>query len=429
MEVSRRKFIGSSTAAVVAAGTLASGKVFGANEKVSVCCIGIHGQGGSHIRDITEQEGGEVVALCDVDKNVLEERSAQLKEKTGKQAKLYGDLREVMEDDSIDAISIATPNHWHSLAAILGCQAGKDVYVEKPISHNIFEGRQLVNAAKKYNRVVQHGTQSRSNPTLMRDIQLMHEGFLGDIYMAKGFTYKTGNRHSIGHAEFKSPPDNLNWDLWQGPAERAKYCDNYVHYNWHWFWQYGNGEFGNQLVHEMDVGVWGLNGGVPIASSSTGGRYIWGDQGVTPNTQVTTFHYANGKTLLMEVRNLGSYKEAGLETTGNTFFGEKGYYVRDHGFFDYDGNPIKVDKELPYSPHKFYNFFKTVKSRNPADNPCDALVGHISAMHCHIGNTAYRLGRNVRFDPETERYIDDPEANETISREYEKGFEVTEITV
>ncbi len=429
MEVTRRKFVGGSAAAVIAAGALPSGKVFGANDKVSVCCIGINGQGASHIRDITQQEGGEVVALCDADKDVLDKRRSQLKEATGKDPKVYTDMRQVMEDDSIDAISIATPNHWHSLAAIWGCQAGKDVYVEKPLSHNIFEGRQLVNAAEKYKRIVQHGTQSRSNPTLMRDIGLLHEGFLGDIYMAKGFTYKTGNRRSIGHADFKKPPENLNWDLWQGPAVRSKYCDNFVHYNWHWFWNYGNGEFGNQLVHEMDIGVWGLNAGVPTSSASTGSRYVWDDQGETPNTQVTTFDYANGKTLLMEVRNLGSYKEAGLETTGNTFFGEKGYYVRGHGFFDYDGKPIKVDKELPHSPHKFYNFFKAIKSRKSEDNPCDAMEGHISSMHCHIGNIAYRLGRTVRFDPEIERFIDDPEANASVSREYQEGFEVTEVTV
>lgn len=429
MEVTRRKFLGSTTTAVLAAGTLASGKVFGANDKVRVCCIGIRGQGNSHIKDITREESGEVVALCDVDKKVLEERRGQLKEATGKDPKIYGDMREVMADDSIDAISIATPNHWHSLAAIWGCQAGKDVYVEKPLSHNIFEGRQLVNAAKKHGRVVQHGTQSRSNPTLMRDIQLMHEGFLGEIYMAKGFTYKTGNRNSIGQSKFENPPEHLDWDLWQGPAQRDKYCSNYVPYNWHWFWKYGNGEFGNQLVHEMDVGVWGLNAGVPISSSSTGGRYIWEDQGETPNTQVTTFNYANGKTLLMEVRNLGSYKEAGLETTGNTFFGEKGYYVRDHGFFDYGGKPIEVEKELPHSPSKFHNFFKTVKSRKSEDNPCNEMAGHISSMHCHIGNIAYRLGRTVRFDPETERFIDDSEANQWVSREYQKGFEVTEVMV
>lgn len=429
MEVSRRKFIGGSTAAVIAAGTLASGKVFGANDKIRVACIGIRGQGSSHIRDISGQEDAEVVALCDVDHKVLEERRAQLKEATGKEAKIYTDMREIMADDSVDAISIATPNHWHSLAAIWGCQAGKDVYVEKPLSHNIFEGRQLVNAARKYGRIVQHGTQSRSNPTLMRDIKLMHDGFLGEIYMAKGFTYKTGNRKSIGHAEFKTPPEHLEWKLWQGPAKEAPYCDNYVHYNWHWFWEYGNGEFGNQLVHEMDVGCWGLNGGVPISSSSTGGRYVWDDQGETPNTQVTTFNYANGKTLLMEVRNLGSYKEAGLETTGNTFFGEKGYYVRDHGFFQYDGTPIEVDAEKPHSPSKFYNFFKAVRSRKEEDIQGNALDGHISSLHCHVGNIAYRLGRTVRFDPETERFVDDAEADAFVSREYSPGFEVTEIVV
>ena len=425
MEVSRRKFLGSSTAAVVAAGTMASGKVFGANDNVRVCCIGIHGQGGSHIRGYTDTEGMEVVALCDVDKEVLENRQKELEEKTQKKAKLYTDLREVMADDSIDAVSIATPNHWHSLAAIWACQAGKDVYVEKPLSHNIYEGRQLVEAAEENGRIVQHGTQSRSSAQWIRDIGLMHEGFIGHIYMAKGFTYKNGNRNSIGHKEPKSPPPNLDWNLWQGPAAEQEYCDNFVHYNWHWFWNYGNGEFGNQLVHQMDVACWGLNAGMPIKIQSTGGRYAWDDQGETPNTHITTFDYEGGQTLLMEVRNIGSYQEAGHLTTGNTFFGEKGYYVQGQGFFEYkERNPIPVEAEVPPQKSKFENFLTAIKSRKVEDVHGDVLAGHISSAHCHLGNTAYRLGRTLHFDPVRERYIGDAEANAMVSRVYRKPFVV-----
>jgi predicted dehydrogenase len=426
MEVSRRKFLGSSTAAVLAAGTLTKGKAFGANDKIGVCVIGCNGRGGSHISGFMGHEGSEVVALCDVDQKVLDDRVAEIKEKTGKTVKTYRDMRDALADDSIDAVSIATPNHWHSLASIWAIRAGKDVYVEKPLSHNVWEGRRLAEEAAKSGRVVQHGTQSRSDRNLMRDIKLIHNGFIGKMYLAKGFTYKTGNRNSIGFAEPKSPPENLDWNLWQGPAQEQQYCDNYVHYNWHWFWRYGNGEFGNQLVHEMDIGVWGVNAGLPVKIQSTGGRYLWDDQGETPNTHITTFDYGNGVTMLMEVRNLGSYKEAGEATTGNTFLCENGYYIRGKGFFDKDHNPIEVKEELPESDGNYGNFIKVVRSRKPEDNPCDALVGHISSAHCHLGNIAYRLQETLRFDPDKERFTNNDEANKHLKPDYRSGFEVPE---
>lgn len=429
MEVTRRKFVGSSAAAVITAGMLSKGKAFGANDKVSVCCIGINGQGGSHIKDVTATEGLEVVALCDADKKVLENRAKELEEATGKKPKTYVDMREVMADDSINAVSIATPNHWHSLAAIWACEAGKDVYVEKPLSHNIWEGRQLVNAAKKHGRIVQHGTQARSSSAWQRDIKLLHDGFMGEVHMAKGYTYKTGNRKSIGFKDFENPPEHLDWALWQGPSQDHPFCKNYVHYNWHWFWEYGNGEFGNQLVHQMDVACWGLNAGMPTRAASMGGRYAWKDQGETPNTQVTTFHYENGKTLLMEVRNLGSYNEAGGANTGNTFFAEKGYYVQDQGFFTYAHEPIAVDVEAPEKRSKFENFLRAVKSRKDEDICGNVLDGHVSSAHCHLGNIAYRLGRTVEFDPKTEDFVNDKEASALISREYRKGFEVPAVSV
>jgi len=427
MEVSRRKFIGSSAAAVLVAGTTARGKVFGAGDRVRICCIGIHGRGGSHINAFCGNEGSQVVALCDVDSKVLERRAEEVKDKTGAQPKIYTDMREVMADDSIDAITIATPNHWHSLAAIWGCKAGKDVYVEKPLSHNVWEGRRLAEAAVKYGRIVQHGTQSRSDAKWMRDIRLMHDGFIGEIHMGKGFTYKSGNRGSIGFAEFKDAPPHLNWTLWQGPAREKPYCDNYVHYNWHWFWEYGNGETGNQLVHQVDVGVWGINSGLPTHVHSAGGRYVNNDQGETPNMQVTTFKYANGRTLLMEVRNAGSYMEEGSLTTGNTFFGAKGYYVQGKGFFDYDHKPIPVDEPEPETAGTFGNFLAAVRSRKPEDVHGNAEEGHISSVHCHLGNISYRLGRSLEFDPKTETFIGDEEANAMLKRDYRPGFEIPEV--
>ena len=436
MDISRRFFLGSSAAAMLSAGIPARGAAFGANDTISVCCVGINGQGGSHIRDISSTEGAEVAALCDVDSQVLERRIAEVQHNTGKRPKGYRDVRDALADDSIDAISIATPNHSHSLIAIWACEAGKDVYVEKPLSHGVWEGRQLVAAAKKYNRVVQHGTQSRSDSRLLRDIRLIHDGFIGKIVHSRGYVYKNGNRHAIGRGKPGDPPGHLDWTLWQGPATDAPYllnadADNgsglQVHYNWHWFWNYGNGEIGNQGVHEMDIACWGHNRGLPVYVQSTGGRYGWDDDGETPNTQATSYRFADGSMMTFEVRNLGSFQEADGGNCGNSFFGENGYYVRKQGFFDYRNEPIPVDVEMPLERDRFARFFDAMRSRKPEDNPAPPEAGHESCVLCHIGNIAYRLGRSLEFDPATEQFAD-AEANRYLKREYRKGFEVPELT-
>jgi len=409
--------------------------VFGANDRIAVCVIGLNGQGGSHIRDITEQNNAEVVALCDVDRRVLERRAAELEKATGKTPVLYRDVRDALADDSIDAVSIATPNHWHSLIAIWACQAGKDVYVEKPLSHNIWEGRQLVAAAEKHGTIVQHGTQSRSDNILIRDIKLMHDGFIGKIVHSRGYVYKNGNRHAIGHGAPGAPPEHLDWQLWQGPAQEAPYMINkdaappsglHVHYNWHWFWEYGNGEIGNQGVHEMDIACWGHNRGLPVYVQSAGGRYAWDDDGETPNTQATAFRFEDGSLLTFEVRNLGSFHEADGGACGNSFFGETGYYVRGKGFFDYQNKPIPVDIPAPDGGGKFERFFTAMRTRNHEDNPAPPQAGHPSCVLCHAGNIAYRMGRSLEFDPTTETFKD-AEANRLLKRSYRKGFEVPKM--
>jgi len=435
MEVSRRRFLGSSAAAVVVAGTMAKGKVFGANDRIGVCCIGVNGQGGSHIKECIGQSGVEVVAVCDVDANVLKSKSMIVKKEQGAEPKQYEDMREVIADDSVDVITIATPNHWHSLAAIWGCEAGKDVYVEKPVSHNIWEGRQLVAAAAKNHVIVQHGTQSRSDPTLLRDMKLMHEGFIGDIVHSRGYVYKNGNRYAIGHGQPADPPDQLNWPLWQGPRKDAPYLEKkegggglQVHYNWHWFWDYGNGEIGNQGVHEMDLACWGHNRGLPIRVMSQGGRYSWDDDGESPNTQATSFIYEDGSMLTFEVRNLGSYGEGGSGSCSNAFFGTKGYYVRGVGFFDYKNNKIEVEGKRPESHGRFGNFFQAVRSRKAEDNFAPPLASHISCAHIHIGNIAYRLQRSLEFDPKAEQFVGDEQANALVKEEYREGFEPPTLT-
>jgi predicted dehydrogenase len=433
MDVSRRKFIGSSAAAVVVAGTMAKGKVFGANERIRVCNIGVRGQGRSHIRACIETEGFEVVGICDVDANVLEDRVKTAGESQGRTPKAFRDVRDVMADDSIDAITCATPNHWHSLIGVWACQAGKDAYIEKPMSHNIWEGRQLAEAAKKYGRIVMHGTQSRSSAQWQRDIKLMHEGFIGPIHMAKGFTYKTGNRRSIGHGKPTAPPAHLDWNLWQGPAQEQDYLEKedgsglQVHYNWHWFWDYGNGETGNQGVHQMDVAVWGMGKGLPVRAQSMGGRYVWGDQGETPNVQTSVLTYADGTVLQFEIRNAGSYQEAGVLTTGNTFLGADGYYVQGKGFFNFKHEPIPVDVPLPEGRSKWENWRRGIYSRKSSDIPCDAMDGHIASAHCHLSNVSFQLQRTLEFDPEKEKFVGDRKANKLLSRNYRKDFKVPKI--
>ncbi len=436
MGISRRKFLGTSAAAVIVAGTRAKGKVFGANDRIRVCVVGFNGQGGSHIDNIMEQPDAEVVALCDVDSRVLARGAAMMKRKQDKTPKTYVDVRDVMADADIDAISTATPNHWHSLITVWACQAGKDVYVEKPLSHSVWEGRQVAAAAEKYGRIVMHGTQSRSNPTLIRDIGLMHKGFIGEIVHSRGYVYKNGNRMAIGHGASADVPDYLNWPLWQGPAQEKPYLVNadastprglLVHYNWHWVWEYGNGEIGNQGVHEMDIACWGHNRGLPVKISSTGGRYKWDDDGETPNTQATQFTYADGSMMTFEVRNLGSFQEADGGDCGNSFFGTEGYYVRGRGFFDYKNKPIQVDEPEPAGLPKFAHFFKAIRSRNPEDVTAPALAGHLSCVHCHIGNIAYRIGHTLDFDPATETFVNNDAANALIKRSYREGFEVPQV--
>ena len=438
MEVSRRKFLGTSAAAVIVAGSMAKGKVFGANDRIRVATIGFNGQGGSHIRNFCERQDTELVALCDVDKSVIERKLAEIKDKYNiTPANTYTDMRDPFANDNVDAVSIATPNHWHSLAAIWACQAGKDVYVEKPLSHNVWEGRQLVQAARKNGRMVQHGTQSRSNAEMMRDIALINKGFLGDICHSRGYVYKNGNRRSIGHGKPATPPANLDWNLWQGPATQSDYMARddgsglFVHYNWHWVWPYGNGEIGNQGVHEMDIAVWTHNRGLPVRVYSSGGRYAWDDDATTPNTQASIFTYADGSMMTFEVRNLGSFPEGGDNDCSNSCFGANGYWVRNKGFFDYKKTPITLEgdnAQTPPTDGPIGNWLNAIRARDEKFLTAGPDIGHISCVHCHIGNIAFRLGRSLEFDPATEKFVNDDEANTMLTREYREPFIVPDLS-
>src|SRR6516225_4192008 len=291
MEMDRREFLKTSGEAMTAgAAALAlGGRVLGANERVRVAICGTRGRGKDHIRGFAKVPGAEIAALCDVDENILGERLKDVEELGFRRPKSYTDIRKLLEDKEIDGISIATPNHWHSLMGIWACQAGKDVYVEKPCSHNTFEGRQLVRAVKKYNRICQHGSQSRSNPGMIEAIRHLSDGTIGDVYLARALCYKW--RPSIGHAPVEPVPAGVNYDLWTGPAPLKPFTRNRFHYNWHWIWDTGNGEVGNQAIHEIDIARRGLGVRFPNRVSAMGGHFMFDDDQQTPNTLNCAFEF------------------------------------------------------------------------------------------------------------------------------------------
>ncbi|MFV2068101.1 MAG: Gfo/Idh/MocA family protein, partial [Pirellulales bacterium] len=293
----RRTFLKRAAAASAAfstftiSGTKSSGRVIGANDTLRIAVAGIHGRGQSHMDAYTSLDHVEVVTLVDPDRSLFDSRSKRIQSRGGKAPKCVQDVREVLDDPRVHAVSIATCNHWHSLMTIWACQAGKDVYVEKPLSHNLSEGRKAVEAARKYERVVQHGTQQRSSEERARQIAAIRSGQYGKLLVAKGYCCKP--RWSIGFKDPEAPPADLDFNLWLGPAPQQPFHRNLVHYNWHWFWDTGNGDTGNQGVHEMDVARWGIEGAtLPQRVWSMGGRYVpdgknGKDQGQTPNMQLS----------------------------------------------------------------------------------------------------------------------------------------------
>lgn len=259
--LNRRDFLGAGAALGGFSLLARPEKVMGANDRVRVAICGLHGRGNDHLKNLSEIQNVQIVALCDIDDNVLRERLAQMENMGLPKPVTYADVRKLLEDKSIDAISIATPNHWHTLIAVWACQAGKDVYVEKPCSHNLWEGKQLVKAAQRYNRVVQHGTQIRSATAVREAMRKIKDGVIGETYMARGLCYKW--RDTIGRAPVQPVPAGVDYDLWMGPAPQHAFTKNRFHYNWHWNWWYGNGDLGNQGVHQLDVARWGMGLGFP----------------------------------------------------------------------------------------------------------------------------------------------------------------------
>jgi predicted dehydrogenase len=408
------------------------------NDTVRVACVGIRGQGNDHIYQYSRMPNVEIAALCDVDESILNQRMQQVEASGKKKPTAYTDVRKLLEDKSVDVISIATPNHWHSLIGIWACQAGKDVYVEKPCSHNIFEGRQLVSAAGKYNRIVQHGTNSRSGVAVREAVAKMREGVIGDVYMARGLCFKW--RDSIGRKPEEPVPAGVHYDLWTGPAPLHAFTRNRFHYNWHWFWDYGNGDIGNQGIHEMDIARWGLGVKYPTRVSAMGGHFMFDDDQQTPNTMVANFEFNEGgkkKSLVFEVRHWMTNHEAGIgqggkrkdpNTVGNIFYGSKGYLAID-GYGQYKtwlGRDQEPGPSRSEGGNNWANFIEAVRSRKQSDLNAPIEEGFLSTVLVHLANISYRLGRTLEFDAERLVCKGDPEATSMFTRLYRAPFVVPE---
>ena len=444
---SRRSFLKKS-AGMAAVSLIGSSTTWaGANERIRIGICGIRGQGRTHI-GVREVEGTfrivewggyssientQVATICDVDERELAKRVTEMGKAGVPAPRLETDIRRLLEDDSIDVISIATPNHWHSLMGIWACQAGKDVYIEKPLSHNMAEGKKLVEAARKYKCIVQHGSQSRSAAAMREGVQRMREGLIGELYMAKGMCYKW--RDTIGHTHDEPVPEGVHYDRWIGPAPERPFSRNRFHYNWHWQWPYGNGDIGNQGMHQLDVARWGLGVVYPRKIQAMGGHYMFADDQTTPNTMLSTFEYPDeDKMLVFEVRHWITNHEGGLgggasNNIGNIFYGSKGYMVfSTAGYETYLGqNREPGPSNVGGGATHFQNFIDCVRSRNSDALHAEVEEGHRSCTLLHLANAAYRAGRTIEFDPEKEAVIGDAEAQSYVDgswRGYRKPYEL-----
>jgi predicted dehydrogenase len=445
----RRQFLKAAATAIATA----QHPILGANDRINLGIIGLGGRGNDHIKFYsTLDTESRIAGLCDVNQAARERAIATVKKTKGYESKEFSDMRAMFDSKDIDAVSITTPNHWHALAAIWACQAGKDVYVEKPASHNLYESRQLVKAARKYNRMVQVGSQSRSMPKKIKAIQLIRDGAIGQVYHVRGICFR--RRFSIGRTPDEPVPAGLDWDKFLGPAQYKPYSKNKFAYNWHWFWDTGNGDIGNQGVHEMDIALWGLGrSGWPISVSSTGGKFTWHDDQETPNTQQATFDFGDAQ-MTFEVRNLPTPPEGlgglkGPNYVGNIFFGTLGFMIVDHtGYELYKssagdlsgevargsgaGNREKYEKvseeknsDEPTEQH-MKNFFDAIRSRDYTKLNAEIGIGARSAAFCHLANIAYRVGRTVKVNQSTGMFLGDDEANSLATRDYRAPFDIPE---
>jgi len=424
----RRRFLQSSSvagASLLIAGTRASGNIVGANDRVRIAIAGLNSRGHSHLDGFLGQDNVEVAYLVDPDRDVLSRAMHRLDQKTeGKhKCRAIADIREALSDPSVDAITIATPNHWHSLMTIWAAQAGKHVYVEKPISHDVAEGRAVVESQKNYGVVVQHGTQKRSNAGIAGLHEALQSGKLPRLKIAYGYCCKT--RDGIGHAAVSTPPSNLDWNLWKGPAVIDQYHANLVHYNWHWFWKTGNGDLNNQGTHQLDVARWAIDQDQthPIRAMAIGGRFQWKDQGETPNTMFGIAEFPNGQYVLFNVRNVKYegyqrqvFNEYYLED-GSKIVGEGNYQIIRPGSDKPEPLALSPGKVTPGGP--WGSFIAAVRANDPSMANGNALEAHRGSVMGHLINNSYRLGQQMPFNARSGRFGDSSEAGEHFLKLHE----------
>ncbi len=445
----RRSFIKKTGAAASASliGTTTMGtpmkRTNQANNSVNVAVIGIRNRGKDHYRALAKIPNVNISILCDIDQRLLPEAVAEVEKLTGKKPQTETEYRKVLDNPDIDAVSIATPNHWHALQTIWACQAGKHVYVEKPVSHTVLEGRKMVEAARKYNRAVQTGTQARSSTAILSAMKYLHDGGIGEIYMAKGLCLKP--RGNIGHVNNSEIPEGVDWNTFLGPAPYRPFNMNRFHYKWHWFWDTGNGDFGNQGIHQADIGRWSLKKFThPVRIQGIGDYFIMDSDQETPNIQHLNFEYEDGTILQFEVRGLGTNDEGDIRI-GNLIYGAKGWmnirseeegecqsYMSDiqltpSGFSSYKetkgatftGNqPEKADSVVNH----FTNFIDCVRTGKWQNLHADILEGHLSTSLCHLGNIASRLKRTLEFNTKDEKFVNDPVADGYLTKSYRHPF-------
>lgn len=421
----RRKFIQTTAAtagSLMITGTKSSYGSESANDRVRIAVVGLNGRGKAHIQGWMGADNVEIAYLVDPDSKVLAARMKDLEKKTkGKlTTKATADIRTVLEDDSVDAISIATPNHWHSLMTIWAAQAGKHVYVEKPISHDVVEGRIVVEAQQKYGVVVQHGTQRRSDAGIAGLHEALKSGKLPRLKIAYGYCCKP--RGGIGFKKNQPAPSHLDWDLWKGPAIIDQYHANFVHYNWHWFWATGNGDMNNQGTHQLDVARWALDDDQthPVRVMGMGGRFEWGDQGETPNTMFAMAEYPNGQMVFFNVRNVNHkgykrqvYNEYYLED-GSVITGESKYMIRRPGAKQPE--PLKLEPGKVTPGGNWASFIAAVRAGDPGMANGNAKEAHYGSVLGHLMNNSYRMGEKVPFNEKAVRFGDNQDAAEHFGR-------------
>ena len=424
-KTNRRQFLKRSLAAgsaFVFCSAASSRRVLGANNRLRIAVAGVNGRGGSHISGWMGQDNVEIAYLIDPDEKVLEKRLKDVTKKANGKYTPKGvtDVREALEDKNLDAISIATPNHWHSLMTIWAAQAGKHVYVEKPMSHDVVEGRVAVEAQKKYGVVIQHGTQSRSSADNAGLHDLIRSGKFGKMKISYGYCCKP--RDGIGFKNPSDPPSNLDWNIWRGPAVIDQFHANYVHYNWHWFWKTGNGDMNNQGTHQLDMAYWALDKGLthPIRAMAIGGRFLWKDQGETPNTMFGIAEYPNGQWVFFNVRNV-NYKGYQRQVENEYYFEDGGKIIRKRYYAkgSSEGEKFDIPNGKVTPGGNWGSFIAACRAGDPKMANGNAQDAHRGCVLGHLMNNSYRLGKKVPFNAKAGRFGDNKDAYEHFMRLHE----------